>query len=321
MFRFQTQGFNGYSVKFSPFFEDRIACASAANFGLVGNGRLWILRSGAGPHGVDAEKLYDTQDGLYDVAWSEQHEHQLVTGSGDGSVKLWDVTLSEFPIQNWSEHTREVYSVNWNLIRKDTFLTASWDLTVKWWTPERPQSLATFAGHQHCVYEASWSPHEPDLFASACGDRIIRLWDARQPGRPTMTIHGHQGEVLSLDWNKYQPYTLASGSVDKTVRVWDARRPDRELSAATGHEYAVRRVRFSPHQAQLLASASYDMTMRIWDMGIAGGIAKPVETYGAHTEFVLGVDWNLYHEGELATCAWDEQVHIVRPALLASGQR
>lgn len=36
---------------------------------------------------------YDTQDGLYDVAWSEVHENQLVTASGDGSIKLWDVTL------------------------------------------------------------------------------------------------------------------------------------------------------------------------------------------------------------------------------------
>jgi hypothetical protein len=30
-------------VEFSPFFENRLACASAANFGIVGNGRLWIL--------------------------------------------------------------------------------------------------------------------------------------------------------------------------------------------------------------------------------------------------------------------------------------
>ena len=37
---------------------------------------------------------YDTQDGLYDVAWSEIHENQLVTCSGDGSIKLWDVMLN-----------------------------------------------------------------------------------------------------------------------------------------------------------------------------------------------------------------------------------
>ena len=37
---------------------------------------------------------YETQDGLYDLAWSEVHENQLVTASGDGSLKLWDVTLN-----------------------------------------------------------------------------------------------------------------------------------------------------------------------------------------------------------------------------------
>ena len=36
---------------------------------------------------------YNTQDGLYDIAWSEIHENQLVTASGDGSLKLWDITL------------------------------------------------------------------------------------------------------------------------------------------------------------------------------------------------------------------------------------
>lgn len=37
---------------------------------------------------------YDTQDGLYDVAWSEVNENQLVVSSGDGSIKMWDTTLA-----------------------------------------------------------------------------------------------------------------------------------------------------------------------------------------------------------------------------------
>lgn len=48
---------------------------------------------------------FDTQDGLYDVAWSEVHENQLVTGSGDGSLKLWDITLavsSDVPPPQWT---------------------------------------------------------------------------------------------------------------------------------------------------------------------------------------------------------------------------
>lgn len=37
---------------------------------------------------------YESQDALYDVAWSELHENQIVAGSGDGSIKLWDVMLN-----------------------------------------------------------------------------------------------------------------------------------------------------------------------------------------------------------------------------------
>ncbi|KAJ3225618.1 hypothetical protein HDU81_007769 [Chytriomyces hyalinus] len=34
---------NFAQVEFSPFFENRLACASAANFGIAGNGRLWAM--------------------------------------------------------------------------------------------------------------------------------------------------------------------------------------------------------------------------------------------------------------------------------------
>ena len=43
MLEYRTQGFCGYAVKYSPFFDSRIAVAASANFGLVGNGRLYVL--------------------------------------------------------------------------------------------------------------------------------------------------------------------------------------------------------------------------------------------------------------------------------------
>jgi len=54
MLEFKTQGFNGYAVKYSPFFDSRIACAASANYGLVGNGRLFVL--GMSNQGIVAEK-------------------------------------------------------------------------------------------------------------------------------------------------------------------------------------------------------------------------------------------------------------------------
>lgn len=96
MFSFRTQGHNGYALKYSPFHDSRLAVASSSNFGLVGNGRLYLL--GLTPDGIIAEKTFDTQDGLFDLAWSELHEQQLVVASGDGSLKLFDAGLEVSPI-------------------------------------------------------------------------------------------------------------------------------------------------------------------------------------------------------------------------------
>ncbi|CAO1631251.1 unnamed protein product [Parajaminaea phylloscopi] len=298
--RIDTPGFAGHNVAWSPFFPDRLAVAGAANYGLVGNGRLHVIGTHATPASpvpqMSLMKAYDTQDGLYDVAWSELNEHQLATASGDGSIKLWDTSLADHPIRNWHEHTREVFSVDWNNIKKDTFASSSWDASVKVWHPERPRSLATITAHTACVYAAIWSPHAPDILATASGDGHARLFDLRTTAtshavagaQPIATIPVG-GEVLALDWNKYRQFHLATGSTDKSVKLWDLRAVSSNPSAAampppgaagvnagppagqitaicTGHDYAVRKVAFSPHSPSLLASASYDMTARIWDV-------------------------------------------------------
>ena len=101
-----TPGFAHYSIAWSPFHANRLALASAANYGLIGNGRVHLVslspqnppQSLGRPVGPlptpHIEKFFPTQDGIYDVAWSEIHENQLVSASGDGSLRLWDVTLN-----------------------------------------------------------------------------------------------------------------------------------------------------------------------------------------------------------------------------------
>lgn len=94
-----TPGFAHYALAWSPFHSNRLAVASAANYGLIGNGRLNLVSLAPGPTPaplpeMNLEKQYATQDGLYDIAWSEVHENQIVSASGDGSLRLWDITLN-----------------------------------------------------------------------------------------------------------------------------------------------------------------------------------------------------------------------------------
>ena len=54
-----------------------------------------------------------------------------MVAAGDGSIKLFDIGLDNFPVQSWQEHKREVFAVSWNLVGKDTFCSSSWDGCIK----------------------------------------------------------------------------------------------------------------------------------------------------------------------------------------------
>lgn len=164
------------------------------------------------------------------------------------------------------------------------------------------------------MYSTAWSPYNPSLLLSGSGDQTVKLWDSKAP-RSAQTIRAHNNEILSVDWNKYQDNIFVTGSVDRTVKVWDMRQPARELTCLPGHEYAVRRVKCSPHRPTIIASAGYDMSVRFWDTAAPPG-HNMVMVHDAHTEFVLGLDFNLYNEGQIATCAWDERVHVFLPPAL-----
>jgi len=56
-----------------------------------------------------------------------------------------------------------------------------------------------------------------------------------------------------------------------------------------------------------VGSVSYDLTTRIWDTNLEQPL---VFVYDKHSEFVAGLDFNLYLEGRVAACSWDETTHM-----------
>ncbi|KAI1304841.1 WD repeat domain-containing protein [Xylaria venustula] len=348
MLEFRTPGFNPYAVKYSPYYDSRIAVASATNYGIVGNGRLFCL--GLGPQGIQVEKTFDTNDAQYDLAWSEINENQLLAACGDGSIKLYDVNVNEFPIMNFHEHKREAYSVAWSPVTKDTFASSSWDGTVKIWSPARKESLRTLPVG-NCTYSTSYCPSNPNILSAVSTDSHLRIFDLRTPVNAqyhlTSKIPVHQppsvpmppgisppfmpAEILTHDWNKYRDTVIATGGVDRAIRTFDIRNPTAgPASIMMGHDYAVRRLAWSPHAADILLSASYDMTVRLWTDGstmAAGDSSAPVKpgvqlgVMNRHTEFVTGVDWCLFGVGGwVATVGWDERVLLWDANMMLQGR-
>jgi peroxin-7 len=358
MLEFRTRGYNPYAVKYSPYVDSRIAVAASANFGIVGNGRMYAL--GLSPRGIEVEATFDTNDALYDLAWSEINENQLVVACGDGSIKLFDVSVGDFPVMNFHEHKREAYSVSWSPITKDAFVSSSWDGTVKIWSPARNHSLKTLPVG-NCVYGTAFSPTNPAIISAVSSDSHIRIFDLRTPVSAKyhlttmIPVHGAQqqqlppgaaggipdqpmphapgpippggarpSEVLTHDWNKYRDGVIATGGVDGALRTFDLRNPTGgPLSVMLGHRYAVRRLAWSPHSADMLLSGSYDMTVRLWNDASATGEVPAagiqLGVMNRHTEFVTGVDWCLFGSGGwVATAAWDERVLLWDAHVLAA---
>lgn len=265
MLAFRTTGFNGYACKYSPFYDNKLAVATSANYGLVGNGRLYIL-SITNDGRMVQDAAFDTQDGLFDTAWSELHENQILTCSGDGSISLFDITLPQFPIKRFHEHQREVFSVYWNMVDKSMFCSSSWDGTIKVWSPVRDQSLLTLASNKDlslqtemlppneqnpplsnkpvaenpvndCVYQATFSPHDPSIIISVNSASHCQVWDTRSSNPLILDFISHGGlEVLSCDYNKYRPSVIATASVDKSIKIWDLRMVPDMRNSSVAHK-------------------------------------------------------------------------------------
>lgn len=264
-----------YAVEFSPFNPNLYALASAQYYGIVGNGKVSVFRTDQGTGSVPTFEVL-TQDGAYDVAWSEERENVLCAGCGDGTVKIFDMNAPNRCVFSSLEHTAEVYGVAWNANLRNLVVSASWDSSSIVWDCAQGglRPIRRYPGlHQGKVgYSAVWSPHRANVFASVGGDGKLNIVDAGEPsgGKGVkLSIQAHQYECLSVDWMKYTDTQLVTGSVDKQIRVWDVRQLREPFKVMFGHQLAVRRVKSHPHQANLVGSCSYDMSVKLWD--VAGG--------------------------------------------------
>ena len=318
-------GFAGLSVRCSPFISGRVAICAAANYGIIGNGRLLIQQEAATQLAV-----FTTNSALSDSAWSELIDSQCVAACADGSLKLYDLAAQTEgrPLMAFAEHRAEVSAVDWNLVKKDTFVSSSWDGTLKVWDPTRGAAIATFVGHavESKIWEARWAPHHAGTVLSAASDGTVRLWDIGAGSHAALVVPCDGGEVLSVDWCKYDPNVFASACVDGVMRTHDIRQPGVPLGNFVGHTLAVRRVRFSPHSPTLLLTASYDTSVCLFDTlaastGAANALLRPaadvhtdvpasspLRRFSHHREFVVGLEWSLFQEGIAFSCGWDAQM-------------
>ncbi|KPI90635.1 hypothetical protein ABL78_0231 [Leptomonas seymouri] len=121
-------------------------------------------------------------DAVCDVAYNPTAPHYLLSGSYDGTLRVWDLSTND-------AHTISV-------------------------------SSRALKGHSDRVRTVAWCSLAPYLALSGSVDASVRLWDVRN-GVAITTVRGHNSDVVSLTSHVDRPLVFLSAARDSTLVAWN----------------------------------------------------------------------------------------------------
>ncbi|ODQ67410.1 WD40 repeat-like protein [Nadsonia fulvescens var. elongata DSM 6958] len=225
---------------------------------------------------------HHTKEG-WGLAWSPHVNGQLLTGSEDSTVALWDIQ-----------------SVTESVVKPKTVIDS----------------------HTAIVNDVQWSKKNTNIFGSVSDDLSLHLHDMRSLRRPVHKCVEHTMAVNSLHFNYHSEYALATGSADDTVKIWDLRNLRTSWQTLVGHGADVTSVKWSPHEGSVLASAGHDRRVLIWDLSKiedegsedSGDYSSELLfMHGGHTNNISDFDWNPNLPWVIASASEDNIIQVWRP--------
>ena len=220
----------------------------------------------------------------------------LATGSGDATVRLWDIHTGMPSSILTGNHKGWILAVAWSYCGR-YLLSACKDNSVEVWTHldiEDGATSVSLKGHSKPVTCAIWEPYGTRV-ATGGMDNSVKIWQGTN-GQCLFTLSSHTAPIMQVRWSVSG--RLYSGGRDRVVKVWDPI-TGRHLTDLKGHGHwintislnsdAIVRTRQSKDECasqlalvggERLLTGSDDMTMILWkqDKQIARltGHQKPV---------------------------------------------
>ncbi|ORX96563.1 putative Angio-associated migratory cell protein [Basidiobolus meristosporus CBS 931.73] len=181
---------------------------------------------------------------------------QLATGSGDTTVRIWDLN-TETPHHTLAGHKNWVLYISWSPDGK--FLASgSMDNMVRLWDPKTGKPVGdALRGHTKWITCIAWEPLHLNpkctRFATSSKDGTVRIWDTRFR-RAVITLSQHTAAVTCVKWGG--DGLIYTSSQDKTIKVWDSE--GKLVKTLEGHGHWVNTMALSTDS--VLRTGSFDHT-------------------------------------------------------------
>jgi WD40 repeat protein len=287
-------------AQFSPDGRRLVTAAetvAATPSGYGGEAQVWDASTGE-PIGRPLAGLSITQRARFSPDGTK-----LVTSSGDGFIRVWDVESGEQQLQ-WQnagtvglEQVAVEFSPNGKMIA-----TSSPGGTVQIWDAATGRPLGKPLQHADDVFWLVFDRAGQRL-ATASKDKTARIWSLQtgQMLTPPLVhadqLHDHNSVTFSPDGSRL---ATAAGS---SAQVWDTA-SGRAVTTPLRHGGLVRTVQFSADGRKLL-SASEDGTARLWDPETGHPVSEPMR----HGAGVMNAEFSP-DGSQLVTFSSDKTVRI-----------
>ncbi|PHH76151.1 hypothetical protein CDD82_4122 [Ophiocordyceps australis] len=242
-------------------------------------------------------------DGVYSIAKDPNSLERFASGSGDGVVKIWDLTDRD-QVWHTSAHENIVKGMDWT--RDQKLLTCAADCTVKLFdpynTPIESAPLSSWLGDGAFTSLS----HHRSRNAFAAASSTISIYDLeRHTAAPEVLRWPTSTDTIThVAFSPVETSVLASCSTDRGIVIYDVRTS--MPVTKTVLNFATNRVAWSPMEAFNMATASEDHNVYLFDMR---KFDRALNILKDHVAAVMDVEFSPTGE-ELVTASWDRTVRL-----------
>lgn len=164
-------------------------------------------------------------DCVWTLAWLED---RLISGSDDGTVKVWDLKRLDAPLKTFEFGDARFLSV---AAGGGYIFGGTQSGQTHVWSATTFEHVTSLRGHQWDVWQLSYIN---GLLCSGSYDHTIKIWDTDSL-TCVKTLTGHRSNIYALKTESLDDETsirLISGSGDKTIKIWEAPPENHRASAS-----------------------------------------------------------------------------------------